>query len=276
MNIRINEELQAFVDPLTANEYVALERSILEEGCRDPLVLWGDVLIDGHNRYAICQKHGIEFKIVQNDRFGSIEDVMLWMIDNQLARRSVTDFQRGMLALRKKSILVDRAKAQEESKQEAEAAAAPAQASEQSPSQPILHTREDIARIAGISSNAVSRIEKIQKSAAPELVEAVRSGTISINAAAAVATLPVEAQVAAVAAGKQELKQVAKQVRESKSPPKAAKVENRAEIKMEVPAPQAEAATLAARIDELTAENTVLKARIAELEAALQEAKRAA
>lgn len=276
MNIRINEELQAFVDPLTANEYVALERSILEEGCRDPLVLWGDVLIDGHNRYAICQKHGIEFKTVHNDRFSSIEDVMLWMIDNQLARRSVTDFQRGMLALRKKSILVDRAKAQEESKQEAEAAAAPAQASEQSPSQPILHTREDIARIAGISSNAVSRIEKIQKSAAPELVEAVRSGTISINAAAAVATLPVEAQVAAVAAGKQELKQVAKQVRESKSHPKAAKVENRAEIKMEVPAPQAEAATLAARIDELTAENTVLKARIAELEAALQEAKRAA
>lgn len=39
-----------------------LERSILAEGCRDALVLWGDVLVDGHNRYGICQKHGLPFQ----------------------------------------------------------------------------------------------------------------------------------------------------------------------------------------------------------------------
>src|SRR5207245_518324 len=53
MNITINEELRSYIDPLTVNEYAALERSILAEGCRDALVLWGEVLIDGHNRYAI-------------------------------------------------------------------------------------------------------------------------------------------------------------------------------------------------------------------------------
>ena len=47
LNITINEELRSFIDPLTANEYAALERSLLAEGCRDALVLWGEVLIAG-------------------------------------------------------------------------------------------------------------------------------------------------------------------------------------------------------------------------------------
>ena len=38
-----------------------VERSLLAEGCRDALVLWGDVLVDGHNRYGICQQHGLPF-----------------------------------------------------------------------------------------------------------------------------------------------------------------------------------------------------------------------
>ena len=35
MNITINNELLQYIDPLTANEYAALERSLLAEGCRD-------------------------------------------------------------------------------------------------------------------------------------------------------------------------------------------------------------------------------------------------
>src|SRR5579872_1606898 len=105
MKITVNEELRKYIDPLTESERTLLERSLLSEGCRDALVLWGEVLIDGHNRYEICLKHGIEFRTIQNSNFESIEQVMLWMIDNQLSRRSVTDFQRGMLALRKKELL---------------------------------------------------------------------------------------------------------------------------------------------------------------------------
>jgi hypothetical protein len=62
MQIKINETLRAYIEPLTESEYQALERSILTEGCRDALVLWQDVLVDGHNRYQICQEHGIPFK----------------------------------------------------------------------------------------------------------------------------------------------------------------------------------------------------------------------
>lgn len=266
MEIKINNELRAYTDPLTTNEYAALERSLLAEGCRDALVLWGDVLIDGHNRYAICRKHGIEFKTIQNDSFGSVEDVMLWMIDNHLARRSVSDFQRGMLALRKKAILTERKKASPE------AAPAPADASgaeADAPSSPPLSTREEVAKVAGISSNAISRIEKIQKTATPELVEAVRAGTISINAAAAVASLPGEAQVAAVAAGRKELQQVARQVRESKSPPKPPKQE----VQDDNAEPLSETAALHARIAALTEENAALKKQVVSLTIALKQAR---
>src|SRR5574343_1294383 len=108
MNIIVKEELKAYIDPLTPEEHDALERSILAEGCRDALVLWGDVLVDGHNRYGICQKHGLPFQTIQHPHFRSMEDVHLWMIDQHLGRRSVSDFQRGVLALRKKEILAER------------------------------------------------------------------------------------------------------------------------------------------------------------------------
>ena len=209
MNITINEELRSFIDPLTANEYAALERSLLAEGCRDALVLWGEVLIDGHNRYSICKQHGIEFRTVQNTKFNSIDDVMLWVIDNHLARRSVSDFQRGVLALRKKDIVSARM-----AQKAAEAAPdSPAATEDKAPESPPWNTREDVAKAARVSSNTISQIERIRKAATPQLVEAVRSGTISINAAANVASLPESVQIAAVAGGRKEWQLAARLVR---------------------------------------------------------------
>ncbi|NHZ37865.1 hypothetical protein [Massilia rubra] len=257
MNITINEELRSFIDPLTANEYAALERSLLAEGCRDALVLWNDVLIDGHNRYDICQKHSIPFKTVQNATFDSLDDVMLWMIDNHLARRSVSDYQRGVLALRKKDIVAARV-AQRATEPEA-AQAAPDAA--KAPESPPWNTREDVAKAARVSSNTISQIERIQKAATPQLVEAVRSGTISINAAANVASLPESVQIAAVAGGRKELQQAARQVREQKAssrPPKEPPADAEADLRAQV-------ATLREKVDALGAENQALRERLAAL-----------
>ncbi len=217
MNIIVNDELQAYIDPLTPDERQALERSIVDEGCRDALVLWGEILVDGHNRYGICQQHGIAFETVQNTRFQSLQDVKLWMIDHHLGRRSLSDFQRGVLALRKKEITSARAMA---------AALAPNAAGEspakaELPPPDRLNTRESIAKAARISSNTVMQIEKIQKTAVPELVAAVKAGTISINTAATVASMPAAEQVAAAAGGKSDLQQAAKRVRQGRAKPAA-------------------------------------------------------
>jgi len=269
MDIVVNEELKAYIDPLTPEEYEALERSILAEGCRDALVLWGDVLVDGHNRYGICRKHSLPFNTVQNTRFQSMEDVHLWMIDQHLGRRSVSDFQRGVLALRKREIVAQRrAQAVAAPTPAAPAPEAPAAGSAPVPAAPEpLDTREAVAKAARLSSSQVVLIEKIQKQAAPELVAAVKAGTISINAAAAVASLPAEEQAAAAAAGKDELKQAAKRVREAKRKPRdesaAAPQEAAAEGEETV-------ASLRERVAALTAENEALRQQVAELQARLE------
>jgi hypothetical protein len=154
-----------------------------------------------------------------------MDDVHLWMIEQHLGRRSVSDFQRGVLALRKRDILAERHRAdqaqlQKESDGEI---SGPADAGdEDSPpwaAAPKV-SRADMAREARLSSSQVTMIERIHKQAAPELVEAVKTGVISISAAAAVADLPEDEQRAAAAAGKDELKQAAKRVRESKRKPR--------------------------------------------------------
>lgn len=286
MDIVVNEELKAYIDPLTPEEYAALERSLLAEGCRDALVLWGDLLVDGHNRYAICRQHGLPFQTVQSKRFKDIEDVHLWMIDQHLGRRSVSDFQRGVLALRQREIVAARrARFLEASAHPAQPGAADAPAPQSAVAEDLpwegessypepapLKSREDLARAARLSSSQVAMIEKIHQQAEPELVAALKSGAISINAAAAVATLPPEEQKAAAVAGKDELKQAAKRVREAQRKPRAKSVaqagEGAASDSSDPSAAADQAGELQAlhqRVAELTAENEALRKQVSNL-----------
>ncbi len=293
LNIVVNAELKAYIDPLTADEHDALERSLLAEGCRDALVLWGDVLVDGHNRYAICQKHGLPFRTVQSSLFNSLEDVHLWMIDQHLGRRSVSDFQRGVLALRKKDIVAQRrtrmlaatprpdpANANDaladdapwhDTPEAATAAVVAAVAASPLKPEPPLRSREDIAKAARLSNSQVGMIEKIQKQAAPELVAAVRAGAVSLSTAAAVATLPVEEQVAAAVAGKDELKQAAKRVRDAKRKPRSeSEAPEGDDASGTDTAPTAsQVLALQQQVASLTAENEALRQQVATLRAQL-------
>jgi hypothetical protein len=287
MDIVVNEELKAYIDPLTPDEFDALERSILAEGCRDALVLWNDLLIDGHNRYGICQKHGLPFHTVQATQFKNMDDVHLWMIDQHLGRRSVSDFQRGVLALRKREIIAARRAAAAAAVQAAKADApvppeseapwegdtdpvvAAALASVAKVPDEALDTREALARVARLSSSQVKLIETIQQKAAPEVVAAVRSGDISLNTAAVVASLPVDEQQAVAAAGADELKQAAKRVRDAKKKPKAAKAAPEADDQALAPAASAEELQL--RVSELEAENERLRQQVKALQELLAE-----
>lgn len=276
-NIVVNEELKAYIEPLTPDEHEALERSLLAEGCRDALVLWGDVLVDGHNRYGICVKHGIPFRTVQHPHFRSVEDVHLWMIDQHLGRRSVSDYQRGVLALRKREIVAERrarAMADEKEKVDVDAGAADDAARTAVLEPRPLQSREDIARAARLSSSQVGMIEKIHKQAAPEVVAAVKAGEISLNAAAVVASLPVEEQKAAAQAGRDELRQVARRVRESRRKPREPEPAAQDAVGTAAGAADGdsrlpELQALRQRVAELEAENTELRQQVQLLSAQL-------
>ena len=94
ISITVVAELKAYIPPLTKEEFSLLEQNILAEGCREALILWQNgeqfILVDGHNRYEICQKHQIPYKTITKS-FADIETVKNWMIQNQLGKRNITE-----------------------------------------------------------------------------------------------------------------------------------------------------------------------------------------
>ena len=60
--------------------------------CRDSIVLWGDILIDGHNRYEICTNRNIPFNTINKD-FDTREEALIWIISTQVSRRNLSPIQ---------------------------------------------------------------------------------------------------------------------------------------------------------------------------------------
>lgn len=94
--LKIDPEFKDLIRPLRRKEYLQLEENILDEGCRDPIIIWNDYIIDGHNRYSICTKYSIPFNTVSKD-FASREEVIVWICKNQLGRRNITEETRKYL-----------------------------------------------------------------------------------------------------------------------------------------------------------------------------------
>lgn len=89
MSLLIHPRFQALIPPLTFEELAQLEDNLRRDGCRDPLVVWDNVILDGHNRYEICTRLGLEFQTVSMN-FASHDAAADWIDANQLGRRNLT------------------------------------------------------------------------------------------------------------------------------------------------------------------------------------------
>jgi len=101
MEVTIDARIRGLLVPLRDDERALLEQSVLAEGIRDPLVVWKRadgtrILLDGHHRYELATQHGLDFAIVEMT-FETEDDAVLWVLQNQLARRNLTDEQRTLL-----------------------------------------------------------------------------------------------------------------------------------------------------------------------------------
>ena len=92
-NLKIDIDFKKLINPLSEEEFKQLETNIKAEGCRDSIVVWKNFIVDGHNRYNICEKNNIDFNVIDKI-FKSKEDAYDWIINNQLGRRNITDFQK--------------------------------------------------------------------------------------------------------------------------------------------------------------------------------------
>ena len=98
INLKIDPEFQSQIPPLTDDEFKQLEENILKEGkLISPLIVWGNTLVDGHNRYEIVQEHPeISFSTMPLP-FESREEVLAWICKNQLGRHNLTPEQKKFL-----------------------------------------------------------------------------------------------------------------------------------------------------------------------------------
>lgn len=167
MQITIDLEFKNLIPPLTDEEYHGLEESILSEGCRDALTLWGNTLVDGHNRYEICTRYGIPFNTVQMD-FQTRDDVIVWIIKNQFGRRNLPAYERARLALRLKPVIAEKAKERQNLGLKSDEGG---------------RTDVALAKVAGLGHDTIAKVEKIEAQATPEVKEQLRTGAMSINQA---------------------------------------------------------------------------------------------
>lgn len=91
--MKIDKEFKNLIPKLSDEEYRQLEENIIAEGCREALIVWNDILIDGHNRYQVCTKNNIKYETIEK-KFDNREEVKMWIIKNQFGRRNLSLYDR--------------------------------------------------------------------------------------------------------------------------------------------------------------------------------------
>ena len=187
----IDEEFKQLIPPLTEEEYKGLEASIISEGCRDALIVWGDILIDGHNRYEICTLHNIPYKTIEMN-FNSRNEALLWIMRNQLSRRNLNDLQRIELVRK----CEDAVKAQAKERQVAGLIQNENTVRENLPEreQEGKRATDELGAMAGVSRKTYEHATEVLDKAPEPIVEAARNKELSINAAYEVTQMPQEQQ----------------------------------------------------------------------------------
>lgn len=222
-------------------EFDALVADIKANGLHDPITLLDGTILDGRNRYRACLNAGVTPKFVLyseastfNGEFSDpvwncpvcdhnwldgrgechncndVEwagwpedfDPISFVVSKNIARRHLNESQRSIAA--------------------SELEALGHGGSRQDANLHLARTREQLADILNVSSRSIASAKNVKASGAPELVEAVKAGKVSVSAAADVATLPKQEQAEIVAKGEKEILEAAKRIRAQKAEVRAA------------------------------------------------------
>lgn len=216
--LRIDNDFAALIPPLTDDEYSRLEQSIIADGCREPIVVWNNTIVDGHHRYKVCKKHNIPFSIVQKE-FASRDDVILWMIQNQLGKRNLNTFRRIEMVRNYERAVKAQAKARQGTRNDIK------QLSGNFSGMSLPNgrdARDELGNMAGVSGNTYQHAIYVLDNAPPTIIEAARNDSISINAAYALTKMTETQQTEALKRIEQgePAKSVISQIKSSNRKPK--------------------------------------------------------
>ncbi len=164
--LSIDPEIQGLLPPLRDSEWEMLEESLLKEGCLEPILVWGDTIIDGHARYALCHKHRIPFSI-HPMRFADKDEAKLWVLRKALGQRNVSKFHSCEMAL----VLEPETRKKAKENQHFRHVTTP------------YNTRKILAQMAMVSEGTMRKAKLLMEKADDQLKDRLRRNEISIDCA---------------------------------------------------------------------------------------------
>lgn len=195
MSVAIDPEFAALIHAPSADELKGLEADIVARGCLDAIKTWNGLIVDGHNRFEICQRLGKPYR-VEALSFDTREEAKAWMIAHQLGRRNLPEnviaYYRGQY----KALLQDIAKASLVSRGRAAALFMPTAEKVQdkphravyplpllarlSPDTGQRHAHyaravEEVAKATGVAPVAIASISGLTQKATQQLAESLDS-----------------------------------------------------------------------------------------------------
>jgi hypothetical protein len=215
--VKVDSEFRKLIPALSAEEYAALEADIVRDGrATVPIMVWGNVLLDGHNRLAICKKHKLpQPKVEQVKGIKDRLDARIWIGRTQLGRRNLDVLTRVQVS---DQVVGDEAKKRGKanmSKGGGDKRSAKAKSGFLKVKNPIepVNGAKDVAKLANVGINSVINARKVLRDGTPELRAAVSRGDVATSTGALLSSMSVDEQRDVVAKGAKAQQQAAKLIR---------------------------------------------------------------
>lgn len=180
LDIVVDPELESLLRPLNEDESNKLGESILRGWSDESIKVWlgHNLLIDGHNRFkkwqTLLNSDPDNAPNIVELPFDSIEDVKVWMVDNQLQRRNLSPAEVIQLMLLQSGELQKIARRN---------LTRGGPDSEPCANWHKVDVVADVAEKSGVSRRTAARAKKVFDKGTPELKKQMLAGDVSIHAA---------------------------------------------------------------------------------------------
>ncbi len=173
-------ELAELLPPLSGEQLATLEADLLQNGCYSPVIVNEElVIVDGHNRQSLCEKHGIPYNMAVF-AFADLLEAKRWALDTQKGRRNLDKWELGKIALKLKPDIEARARANQaaaggdKSDKGALSATLPK-------ALPPVDTRKELADTVGLGERTMGKVMQIDEHAPAAVREALDKKELSIH-----------------------------------------------------------------------------------------------
>ena len=172
-------EMAELLPPLSEEQLGALETDLLKNGCYTSIIVNEDlVVIDGHNRKSLCDKHGLPYQMLVF-AFDDLLEAKQWALDTQKGRRNLDKWELGKIALKLKPEIEAKAKANMSAGGQAYHPSEEGSAT--LPNLPPVDTRKELADSVGLGERTMGKVMQIDEHAPAAVKEALDKKELSIH-----------------------------------------------------------------------------------------------